>query len=81
MTTNKPLAAIYVRVSTEEQAKHGISLGAQEEALENYAKALGYEISKIYMDRGKSGKDIKGRQEMKQLLEDAQNKKFQAIFI
>tara|TARA_Y100000296_G_scaffold84667_1_gene118479 strand:- start:203 stop:982 length:780 start_codon:yes stop_codon:yes gene_type:complete len=79
--TNKPLAAVYVRVSTEEQAKHGISLGAQEEALENYAKALGYEILKIYKDKGKSAKDIKGRPEMRQLLDDAQNKKFQAIFI
>jgi site-specific DNA recombinase len=77
----KPLAAIYVRVSTEEQAKHGISLSAQEEALQNYAKALGYEVSKIYKDEGKSAKDIKGRPEMRQLLEDAQNKKFQAIFI
>lgn len=81
MTSNKPLAAIYIRVSTEEQAKYGISLGAQEESLENYAKALGYEISKIYRDKGKSGKDIKGRPEMRQLLEDAQNRKFQAIFI
>jgi len=79
--TNKPLAAIYIRVSTEDQAKHGISLSAQEEALQNYAKALGYEISKIYKDEGRSAKNIKGRPEMRQLLDDAQNKKFQAIFI
>ncbi len=81
MISQKPLAAIYIRVSTEEQAKYGISLGAQEESLENYAKALGYEISRIYRDKGKSGKDIKGRPEMRQLLEDAQKNKFQAIFI
>ena len=81
MISQKPLAAIYIRVSTEEQVKHGISLSAQEEALENYSKALGYEISKIYRDKGKSGKDIKGRPEMRQLLEDAQNRKLQAIFI
>jgi site-specific DNA recombinase len=81
MTQNKPLAAIYVRVSTEEQAKQGISLSAQEEALKNYASALGYDILKIYKDEGKSGKDIKGRPEMKQILEDAQKHKFQAIFI
>ena len=77
----KPLAAIYIRVSTEEQAKQGISLKAQEEALQNYAKALGYEILKIYRDEGKSAKDIKGRPEMTQLLQDAEVKKFQAIFI
>jgi len=77
----KPLAAIYVRVSTEDQAKHGISLKAQEEALKNYANALGYEILKIYKDEGKSGKDIKGRPELQKLLEDAEVRKFQAIFI
>lgn len=81
MIPPKPLAAIYIRVSTEDQAKHGISLEAQQEALENYAKVLGYEILKIYKDEGKSAKDIKGRPEMQQLLEDAQNNKFQAIFV
>jgi site-specific DNA recombinase len=81
MNTNKPLAAIYIRVSTEEQARHGISLSAQEEALKNYASALGYEIFKIYKDEGKSAKDIEHRPEMVQMLEDAQTHKFQAIFI
>jgi len=81
MTPNKPLAAIYVRVSTKDQAKHGISLDAQQEALENYAKALGYEILEIYKDEGKSAKDIKGRQAMVKMLADAQAHKFQAIFI
>jgi len=78
---NKPLAAIYIRVSTEEQARQGISLAAQEEALQNYAKALDYEIFKIYKDEGKSAKDIKGRPEMVNVLRDAEVKKFQAIFI
>ncbi len=77
----KPLVAIYVRVSTQEQATHGFSLDAQQEALENYAKALGYEIYKIYRDKGKSAKDIQHRPEMVQMLEDAKNKKFSAIFI
>jgi len=81
MTENKPLAAIYIRVSTEEQVRQGISLQAQEEALKNYASAVGYEFFKLYKDEGKSAKDIKGRKEMSQMLEDAQNKKFQAIFI
>jgi site-specific DNA recombinase len=79
--TQKPLAAIYTRVSTEDQAKQGISLNAQEEALKNYAYALGYDIFKIYREEGKSGKDIKGRPELQQLLADAEVRKFQAIFI
>ncbi len=81
MTPTKPLAAIYIRVSTEDQAKHGISLDAQKEALNNYAKALGYEILEVYKDEGRSGKDIKGRKAMTKMLVDAQARKFQAIFI
>jgi len=77
----KPLAAIYIRVSTEDQAKHGISLQAQEEALKNYCKALGYEIFKIYRDEGRSGKDLEHRPEMVKMLQDAELRKFQSIFI
>ena len=53
---SKPLAAVYIRVSTEEQVKQGVSLSAQEEALKNYASALGYDVFEIYRDEGKSGK-------------------------
>lgn len=81
MTPTKPLSAIYVRVSTEEQARQGISLSAQEEALKNYASALGYEVFKIYKDEGKSAKDIQHRPEMMQILADAEAHKFQAILI
>jgi site-specific DNA recombinase len=81
MTAARPLAAIYVRVSTQDQAQHGFSLDAQQESLINYAKALGYEIYKIYRDEGKSGKDMKHRSEMMQMLRDAEGKKFSAIFI
>ena len=80
-TSGRPLAAIYVRVSTQDQAQHGFSLNAQQESLENYAKALGYELYNIYREEGKSAKNIKQRPEMVQMLEDAENKKFSAIFI
>jgi len=80
-TQKKPLAAIYVRVSTEEQAQHGYSLAGQEDALKNYCSALGYEIHKIYRDEGKSAKDIKHRPAMQEMLQDAENKCFSSIFI
>jgi len=73
--------AIYIRVSTEDQATHGVSLAAQEEALSNYCKTYNYEIYKIYKDAGKSAKSIKGRAEMVKLLKDAEAKKFDAILI
>jgi site-specific DNA recombinase len=78
--TAKPLAAIYIRVSTQDQAQHGFSLDAQEESLMGYAKALGYEVVKIYKDEGKSAKNL-NRPEMQNLLKDAEARKFQAIFI
>ncbi|MEK6827364.1 MAG: recombinase family protein [Nanoarchaeota archaeon] len=80
MTPAKPFAAIYIRVSTQDQAQHGFSLDAQQESLENYAKILGYEIYKVYKEEGKSGKNL-NRPEMINLLKDAEEKKFQAIFI
>jgi len=78
---NKPLAAIYIRVSTEDQALHGFSLAGQEDALKNYCSALGYDVYKMYRDEGKSAKDIKHRPAMQELLSDAENKKFSSIFI
>lgn len=78
---SKPLAAIYIRVSTLEQATHGFSLDAQQDTLQNYAKALGFDVFKIYRDEGKSAKNIQQRPEMVQLLKDAESKKFSTIFI
>jgi site-specific DNA recombinase len=78
---NKPKAAIYVRVSTEEQAKFGFSLAGQEDVLKNYCAALGYDIYKIYRDEGKSAKDIKHRPALQEMLSEAEKRAFSAIFI
>ena len=78
---NKSTAALYVRVSTEEQVRHGYSIAAQEEALTNYCKALGYEVYKIYKDEGISAKEMRNRPALQELLKDAEQKKFAAIFI
>ena len=48
--------ALYARVSTEEQAKHGISIDAQLDALRAWAKAGSHEIVGEYVDAGISGK-------------------------
>ncbi|MBI2103302.1 recombinase family protein [Candidatus Woesearchaeota archaeon] len=77
---NIPKAAVYVRVSTDEQVQHGFSLAAQEESLKNYALIHGYSIHKVYRDEGKSAKDIKHRPAMQELLSDAEKKMFSAIF-
>jgi DNA invertase Pin-like site-specific DNA recombinase len=77
----KPKAAIYIRVSTEEQAKEGYSLNAQESALKDYVGMMGYDIYKVYRDEGKSAKDMKHRPALQQLLKDAEKKYFKAICV
>ena len=47
----------YIRVSTSEQARKGVSLDAQVERIEAYAKYMGHELVEIVADRGVSAKD------------------------
>lgn len=77
----KPKAAVYIRVSTEEQAREGYSLSAQESALKDYIGMMGYDLYKVYKDEGKSAKDIKHRPALQQLLKDAEKKYFKAICV
>lgn len=49
-------AAIYCRVSTEDQAKEGYSLSAQEDRLKSYCDAKEWVIVKLYIDDGYSGR-------------------------
>lgn len=50
----------YVRVSTEDQAREGYSMAAQESSIRAYCKAKGWEIGRIYRDEGLSAyKDVK----------------------
>lgn len=75
-----PRAALYIRVSTEEQAMHGYSLQAQEDNLLQYAADHGYKIAGIYRDEGNSArKDITKRKVVLQLLEDVKANKLDII--
>ena len=47
-------AVCYIRVSTEEQAKHGISLDAQEERLTAYCRMSDLEIKQMIREEGVS---------------------------
>lgn len=51
-------AAVYARVSTEDQAREGFSIAAQLKRLRAYCKAKGWDISDEYIDDGYSGRDI-----------------------
>lgn len=78
MNKNK-IIAIYTRVSTIEQAEEGYSNDEQERLLTKWCNKNGYEIYKCYSDRGISGKDIKHRPALKELLKDAEEKKFDMV--
>lgn len=52
-------AALYARVSTEDQAKEGYSIPAQLKRLNSYCKARGWSVVAEYVDEGFSGRDIK----------------------
>lgn len=55
--SDRPIVHVagYVRVSTTEQADSGFGLDAQRQAIEDYARAAGYELVAIYADEGLSG--------------------------
>jgi len=48
----------YCRVSTEEQAREGISLDVQKDKIRQYAELHNLELLKVITDEGKSGKDL-----------------------
>ena len=72
--------ACYVRVSTEEQKLHGISLDAQRDKLKEYANKNKLKIVGWYEDEGISGRKlIKNRPALQRMLNDAHDKKFERI--
>lgn len=70
--------AIYTRVSTEEQAIHGISLQAQETALKEYADKHHMTVTDVYTDEGYSATTL-DRPGLTRLLEDAKKGKFEKL--
>lgn len=72
--------ACYIRVSTQEQKLHGISLDAQRDKLTEYAEKHGLKIVAWYEDEGVSGRKlIKNRPALQKMLNDAQAGKFDRI--
>ena len=64
------ITAIYVRVSTEEQAKEGYSIRAQIDKLKSYIMIKDWTFYKVYADEGISGKNIEGRPAINELIAD-----------
>ena len=75
-----PKVAIYVRVSTEEQAKEGLSIDAQIDKCRSFCNARDWEVFKVYRDAGFSAGSL-NRPALELLLRDAQEKKFNVILV
>ena len=75
----KRVAGIYIRVSTEDQLRHGFSLPQQKENLEALCKYKGYEIYKVYQDAGISAKDMEHRPAFQKMLGDMRKGKINYI--
>lgn len=70
ITTNIIRVALYIRVSGEEQKIKGLSLEAQQERLETYAREQGWLVTGIYIDAAKTArKNMHKRAEFQRMIE------------
>ncbi|HEM3656805.1 TPA: recombinase family protein [Streptococcus suis] len=77
-TANK--VAIYVRVSTTNQAEEGYSIDEQKDKLSSYCKIKDWSIYDIYTDGGFSGSNTE-RPALEQLIKDAKKQKFDTVLV
>ena len=72
--------AIYIRVSHDEQVRHGLSLEAQRNSLTEYAKQHNYKIVDYYVDEGLTArKTLKKRVQFNRMIEDVKKDKIDVI--
>ena len=77
----KKIAGLYIRVSTEDQAREGFSLPEQEKRLRAMCEFKGYEVYKVYEDAGISAKTGNKRPAFDELLQDIKDKKCNTIVV
>ena len=79
MDNERKTAGVYIRVSTEDQAREGFSLGEQREKLLALCKFKELEVYKVYEDAGVSAKDMEHRPQFQQMLQDMKDGKINYI--
>lgn len=73
-------AGLYVRVSTTEAAREGYSIGEQEKRLRSYCDAKGWNVHRVYIDGGFSGKDM-DRPALQDMLKDLDEGRFDVVLV
>lgn len=71
-------AAIYIRVSTEEQAREGYSIESQREICTRFINERKYDLTEVYIDEGYSSKNLK-RPDIQRMLKDIELHKFNIL--
>ena len=72
--------AVYIRVSHDEQVKHGLSLESQRKTLEDYSKKHGHIIVDTYIDEGLTArKTINKRIQFNRMIRDVKADKIDLI--
>ncbi len=79
MNEENKKCGLYMRVSTEDQAREGFSLPEQKERLESFCKFKGYEIVDYYEDAGISAKTGNHRPEFERLKNDIKAQRINTI--
>ncbi len=72
--------ALYCRVSSQEQAEHGVSLDDQRERLETWVKTRGYQIARVYVEEGEFGWNDE-RPQLQNLILDARTGMFDILAV
>lgn len=78
MNEGKKIAGLYIRVSTEDQAREEFSLPEQEKRLRTMCEFKGYDV---YEKRGISAKTGNYRPKFEELLQDIRDKKVNTIVV
>lgn len=73
-------AAIYVRVSTLDQAEEGYSIDEQIDKLKKYCEVKDWQVIEIYTDPGFTGSNL-DRPGLKKLLRDIENKRIETVLV
>ena len=79
MDNERKIAGVYIRVSTEDQAREGFSLGEQEEKLLQLCKFKELDVYRVYKDAGISAKDMEHRPQFQEMLKDMKEGKLNYI--
>lgn len=73
-------AAIYIRVSTEEQVKEGYSISAQTQRLKAYCISQEWSVAGMYIDEGISAKNMK-RPRLQAMMDDIKAGKIDCVLV